>query len=161
MAEDKEVVTTKSDYTNTSMANVMDYMIKTIMKESINTAIPVVVTSVTRNGDGSGAGTLSAKPLIMQRDGENNSIPNGEIPSLPYFRYQFGENAVICDPEVGDVGLAIFAQSDCSNLNVLALFCRLRNQGTEKLGYSSPVTACRSWSHSNHCPTLPLLSSGQ
>ena len=108
MAEDKEVVTTKSDYTNTSMANVMDYMIKTIMKESINTAIPV---------DGSGAGTLSAKPLIMQRDGENNSIPNGEIPSLPYFRYQFGENAVICDPEVGDVGLAIFAQSDCSNLN--------------------------------------------
>ena len=33
MAEDKEVVTTKSDYTNTSMANVMDYMIKTIMKE--------------------------------------------------------------------------------------------------------------------------------
>ena len=85
MAENKEVVTTKSDYTNTSMANVMDYMIKTIMKESINTAIPV--------------------------------IPNGEIPSLPYFRYQFGENAVICDPEVGDVGLAIFAQSDCSNLN--------------------------------------------
>ena len=112
MTEEKEVVTTKSDYTNTSMANVMDYMIKTIMKESINTAIPVVVTSVTRNGD-----TLSAKPLIMQRDGENNSIPNGEIPSLPYFRYQFGENAVICDPEVGDVGLAIFAQSDCSNLN--------------------------------------------
>ena len=117
MTEEKEVVTTKSDYTNTRMANVMDYMIKTIMKESINTAIPVVVTSVTRNGDGSGAGTLSAKPLIMQRDGENNSIPNGEIPSLPYFRYQFGENAVICDPEVGDVGLAIFAQSDCSNLN--------------------------------------------
>ena len=51
MTEEKEVVTTKSDYTNTSMANVMDYMIKTIMKESINTAIPVVVTSVTRNGD--------------------------------------------------------------------------------------------------------------
>jgi two-component SAPR family response regulator len=54
MAEEKEVVTTKSDYTNTSMANVMDYMIKTIMKENINTAIPVVVTSVIRNGDGSG-----------------------------------------------------------------------------------------------------------
>ena len=44
---------------------------------------------------------------------------------------------------------------------MLALFCRLRNQGTEKLGYSSPITACRSWSHSNRCPTLPLLSSGQ
>jgi len=114
---DKEAVSTKSDYTNTSTLNILDYLIRTTVAGMVNTCIPVVVTSVTRNGDSAGAGFLSAKPLIMQRDGENNSLPNTEIPKLPYFRYQFGDNAVICDPEVGDVGLAVFAKYDTSTVN--------------------------------------------
>ena len=38
------------------------------------------------------------------------------IPHLPYFRYQHGTAAIICDPKVGDLGLAVFAQQDCSRL---------------------------------------------
>lgn len=114
---DQEYKTTKSDYTSGSVFNMLSYVIDSQIKGMINTAIPVVVTGVEAGGSGSGAGYVSAKPLIMQRDANNNSLPGVSIPKLPYFRYQFGSSAVICDPKVGDIGLAVFAQSDCSGVN--------------------------------------------
>ena len=107
----------KNDYVTGSYFNIMDYMIRTTVRGMVNTAVPVVVTAVETTGTNSGAGYVSAKPLLMARDGYNNGLPNVDIPKLPYFRYQFGSSAIICDPKVGDVGLAVFAQADCSNIN--------------------------------------------
>ena len=50
-------------------------------------------------------------------DADGNTLEPVSIPRLPYFRLQHGTAAVICDPKVGDIGLAIFAQQDCSRLN--------------------------------------------
>lgn len=105
------LATWASDY------NAFNFAVKQLIFSTVSTAIPVRVDSVGRNGDGSGAGFLSATPLVAQTDADGNLIPPVSIPRLPYFRLQHGTAAIICDPVPGDVGLAIFAQSDCSKVN--------------------------------------------
>lgn len=61
-------------------------------------------------------GFLSATDLIQQADGNNEGIPNEPMPKLPYFRLQGGANAVIIDPKPGDIGLAVFARRDISEI---------------------------------------------
>lgn len=97
--------------------NQLVFTIKQLISSSVSTAIPVRVDTVERNGDGSGGGYLSATPLVAQTDAEGNLIAPVSIPRLPYFRLQHGTAAIICDPAPGDVGLAVFAQSDCSRLS--------------------------------------------
>jgi phage baseplate assembly protein gpV len=53
-------------------------------------------------------------PLVNQLDGFDNAIPHGVVHHLPYMRVQGGANAVIIDPQIGDIGIAVFAQSDIS-----------------------------------------------
>lgn len=117
MADNNELRQNIDDFTGSSTINALTFMIKTIIGQVVHTAIPVVVTSVDRKGEGSGAGYLSCKPLVMQRSAAGQSLPNVEIPRIPYFRLQHGSAAFICDPKVGDVGIAIFAQSDTSQVN--------------------------------------------
>ena len=92
------------------------FLIRQVISQSVSTAIPVRVDSVTRSGEGSGAGYVSATPLVAQTDADGNLIPPVSIPRLPYFRLQHGTAAIICDPVPGDVGLVVFAQQDCSRL---------------------------------------------
>ena len=92
------------------------FLIRQVIEQTVSTAIPVRVDSVERSGDGSGAGYLSATPLVAQTDADGSLIPPVSIPRLPYFRLQHGTAAIICDPVPGDVGLAVFAQQDCSRL---------------------------------------------
>ena len=96
--------------------NAQIFLIKQIISQSVCTALPVRVDSIERPGSTAGAGTLSATPLVAMTDAEGNLIPPASIPRLPWFRLQHGTAAVICDPAPGDVGLAIFAQQDCSNV---------------------------------------------
>jgi hypothetical protein len=94
----------------------MIYFVKRLIKSTVNTAIPVRVTAVERNAEGNGAGYLTAIPIVTATSAKGEMIPSVVIPKLPYFRYQHGTAAFICDPKVGDIGLAVFAQSDCSNV---------------------------------------------
>lgn len=101
-------------YAKETQFNQLSFMIRTMMNKEINTAIPVKVTSVTV---GNGAvGYVQALPLVNDMDAEGNSVDVAVIPSLPYFRLQGGKVAVITDPVVGDIGLAVFAQKDTSNV---------------------------------------------
>ena len=61
-------------------------------------------------------GYVQAVPLVNNMDAEGNAVEVAVIPSLPYFRLQGGKVAVITDPCVGDIGFAIFAQKDTSNV---------------------------------------------
>ena len=97
--------------------NALNFLIRNTILNTVNVAIPVRVDSVERNADGMGAGYLSATPLIQQRDASGNALPNVSIPKLRYFRYQHGTASIICDPKVGDVGLAVFAHQDVSGLD--------------------------------------------
>jgi len=105
------------DFDFSNEANMLHYLIKSVIRNTVCTAIPVVVTEIDRKGENGAAGYLTALPLIMRRSAKGETIPNTVIPRLPYFRYQHGTAAFICDPKVGDVGLAIFAQADSSNVN--------------------------------------------
>lgn len=99
-----------------SQLNVLDFLIRSIVKGMINTAIPVRVDAIERPGDGSGAGYLSATPLVKMRSASGEALEPVSIPKLRWFRLQHGTAALICDPKPGDVGLAVFAQQDVSTL---------------------------------------------
>lgn len=59
---------------------------------------------------------VDVQPLVSQVDGAGNGTPHGTIHDLPCFRYQAGGCAVIIDPVVGDIGLAVFAHTDISSV---------------------------------------------
>lgn len=80
----------------------------------VRTATLVQVKAVTNDGDLSPVGFIDAQPLVKQIDGIGIATPHGTIFNLPYFRLQGGTNAIILDPKVGDIGIAIIADRDIS-----------------------------------------------
>ena len=55
-------------------------------------------------------------PLVNQVDGAGNPTEHVTVYGLPYVRIQGGTNAVIIDPKVGDIGVAVFASRDISTV---------------------------------------------
>ena len=87
--------------------NRMDFVVRSIMgKMATMTLVQVVAVS---------GGSVDIKPIVTQLDGAGNAIPHGVIHNAPVWRYQAGSAAVILDPVVGDIGVALFAQSDISS----------------------------------------------
>ena len=74
----------------------------------------VQVVSVSNAGGVSGAGTVDVLPLVNQVDGRGNAVPHQTVHGLPYQRLLGGTNAVILDPQVGDIGVCVFADRDIS-----------------------------------------------
>ena len=111
-----EFVQPQGAFVSGSQINVLDFLIRSIVKGMVNTAIPVRVDSVSRPADGGGAGYLSATPLVKMRSSSGEALEPVSIPKLRWFRLQHGTAALICDPKPGDVGLAVFAQQDVSTL---------------------------------------------
>ena len=94
--------------------NQISFMMRSMLQKEVNVAIPVKVTKVMA-GSGS-VGYVQALPLVNDMDAQGNAVDVAVIPSLPYFRLQGGKVAVITDPVVGDIGIAVFAQKDTSNV---------------------------------------------
>lgn len=80
---------------------------------NLNTSLPVRVKSVTGVGL-SPVGFVSIEILVDEVTGNDMTIPHGEIANVPYVRLQGGSNAVIIDPEEGDIGMAMFCSRDIS-----------------------------------------------
>lgn len=101
-------------YAGQTEFNQLSFLIRTMMNREINTAIPVIVKEVMT---GSGAvGHVKVLPLVNDMDAEGNAVDVAVIPKIPYFRLQGGKVAIITDPVVGDIGIAVFAQKDTSNV---------------------------------------------
>lgn len=81
----------------------------------VNTATLVMVKRVYEGGIGD-VGFVDVLPLVTQITASGASIPNSNLYKLPYFRLQGGSNAVVIDPQVGDLGLAVFASRDISRV---------------------------------------------
>lgn len=79
-------------------------------------SLPVRVEAITNAGGVSPVGHVDIRPLIQQIDGEANPVDHGVIHNVPYMRIQGGANAVILDPQVGDIGIAVFCDRDISAL---------------------------------------------
>lgn len=82
----------------------------------LQTATLVQVMACANSGGLSPVGTVDILPLVNQVDGSGNPTPHVTIYNVPYLRIQGGQNAVILDPQVGDIGLAVFASRDISKV---------------------------------------------
>ena len=54
--------------------------------------------------------------LVNQQNAAGIGIAEGQLVNLPYMRIQGGANAVIIDPQPGDIGIAVFASRDISTV---------------------------------------------
>jgi len=82
----------------------------------VNTCTLVKIVSVDDPGGVAPVGFVSVKPLVNMVDGAGNGREHGLLHQLPYFRLQGGTNAVIINPAVGDIGIALFADKDISKV---------------------------------------------
>jgi phage baseplate assembly protein gpV len=80
------------------------------------TATLVMVKAVHNAGELAPVGLIDVQPMVAQIDGAGKTTPHGIIHNIPYMRVQGGANAVIIDPVVGDIGLAVFASRDISSV---------------------------------------------
>lgn len=96
--------------------NAIDFIVRMILSGTA-TAKMVEVMGVT-GGQGALAegGTVDVKPLVPMVDGKGVAHPHGTIYGLPYLRLQGGHTAIIIDPVVGDLGLAVFLDRDHSSV---------------------------------------------
>lgn len=61
-------------------------------------------------------GFVTVQPMIEETDTAGVVIAQSPIYNVPYLRYQGGASAVILDPAVGDIGLALLAERDITNI---------------------------------------------
>jgi hypothetical protein len=82
----------------------------------LRTAIVVQVVAVTGGGDAAEPPTVDVTPLVNMLDGNDNSVQHGTIYGLPVMRLQSGTNALIIDPVVDDIGIALILDRDSSGV---------------------------------------------
>jgi len=99
----------KNDY------NALRFIIQQLIKK-IHTTTLVKVIAVTNNGGLTPVGSVDVQPLVNILDAAGNGHARGVLHNLPYLRIQGGKNAVIIDPEVGDIGMAGFCSRDISTV---------------------------------------------
>lgn len=90
------------------------YIIESILNR-IQTVTLVQVKAVNATGVGA-VGTVDIQPMVAQLDGNGKAFPHSTIYNIPYFRLQGGKNAVIIDPQVGDIGMCGFCSRDISSV---------------------------------------------
>lgn len=82
----------------------------------LNTVTLVQVVKCTNSGELSPVGYVDVQPMVHQMSGDRKATPHAVIYNIPYFRLQGGKNAIIIDPEVGDIGMCAFANRDISSV---------------------------------------------
>ena len=116
MADSEERTSNRRLNSTSSAYNAISFVIENQIKGMVNTCIPVRVDSCTAPGTGGAAGYVSCTPLVTQMGADGKTLAPVSLPQLPFFRLQFGTAAIVCDPKPGDIGLAVFAQQDCSTV---------------------------------------------
>lgn len=83
----------------------------------IRTAIPVKVMAV-HPGEGTppAIGTVDVQPLVQAVDGAGKLWKLGKTYGAQFSRIQAGNTAIVVDPNVGDIGLAVACDRDISSV---------------------------------------------
>jgi len=98
--------------------NNLRFMIQQMLSK-VQTATIVQVTACSNDGGVSPVGTVDVQILVNQMGslaGQMVGVPHVTMLGLPYLRIQGGANAIIIDPQVGDIGIAVFASRDITNV---------------------------------------------
>lgn len=113
MAEENDNVVQGVAHYNagTSPFNSLSFIIQQAIREQVNTCVPVKVEAHSN-------GYVDVLPLVTGISGKGEAIQPTTLYHLPCMRYHAGIAAIILDPVPGDIGLAVFAGKDCSNVKV-------------------------------------------
>ena len=84
---------------------------------NVNTAIPCKVVAIEKQEQRGVniVGFVDIQLMIEQTNGQKKGNETAIICNVPYVRIQGGTNAVIIDPEINDLGVAIFSSRDITN----------------------------------------------
>lgn len=105
---------TLSDERKTSQYNALSYVVRAILSGRANIGL-VQVQSVTP-GTPQSSGTVDVQPMVNQLGADGTPMPHGIINNIPWMILQAGGNAVLMQPEVGDIGVCLFADRDISSV---------------------------------------------
>ena len=94
--------------------NQLIFVIKQVLSR-VNVSALCEVIAVRSNGIGP-VGFVDLQPLLNQVDGFGEARPQGVLHNIPYMRMQGGVNAIILDPQIGDIGVAVFADRDITSV---------------------------------------------
>lgn len=94
--------------------NKLTFVINQALRE-MQTCTIVKIVNVDAGGQGA-VGLVDVIPMVEQIDANLTTYPQGTIYNIPYLRLQGGANAIIIDPEIGDIGICMFSSKDISNL---------------------------------------------
>lgn len=86
------------------------------MIAEMQTVALVEVVGVSNDGGLSPVSTVDVRPLVHQMAGNRTAVPHGIIYKIPYMRLQGGANAIILDPQIGDIGMCGFCSRDSSTV---------------------------------------------
>jgi hypothetical protein len=98
---------TASDYAT------LQFIVREILSRAQTLTLCRVV-SCSNEGGIVPVGTLTVQPLVNMMTGDRVAIQHKPLYNVPYCRVQGGRNAVIIDPEPGDIGLVAFCSRDIS-----------------------------------------------
>ncbi|MDR6234028.1 Gp138 family membrane-puncturing spike protein [Pseudomonas oryzihabitans] len=84
--------------------------------DDVRTTTLVQVVSVTNDGGLEPVGLVDVQILVKRVDGAAQVMDAGIVYNVPYMRLQGGANAIILDPQVGDIGIALMADRDISSV---------------------------------------------
>jgi hypothetical protein len=101
---------------NTTDHNALHFLSERVLGRASTATLVKIVKVTNAPGDLKAVGRVDVKPLVNQVDGRGQSVEHKTVFGLAYFRYGGSTNAVLLDPEPGDVGLAIFADRDISGV---------------------------------------------
>jgi hypothetical protein len=108
--ENNNVVQGVANYNaGTSPFNSLSFIVQQAIRQQVNTCIICKVLACSN-------GYVDVLPMVTGVSGKGEAIQPTTLYKLPYMRYHAGVAAVILDPVPGDIGLAVFASKDCSNV---------------------------------------------
>ena len=110
-----EYLSSQTPNSNTSEYNKLSHIFNQLMRD-VHTTTLCKVVAVTNAGGVSEVGFVDVQPLVNMTDYRGNAIPHTTVFHLPYFRLQGGSNAIIIDPQVGDIGICMIAERDISKV---------------------------------------------
>ena len=94
--------------TSFNLTNALDFFTDQKLK-SIFTCDIVKVINVDEK-------TVDIQPLVYQVNGDNEIMKQEPIYGVPYCRQQAGINGIILKPQVGDLGVVVYARRDISSV---------------------------------------------
>lgn len=99
-----------------SAFNAADFHIRQLVGRAATVRVVKVVKVKNGGGAVAEAGRLTVKQLVNLVDSLGKKQEHDNTFDIPYIRVQGGKNAVIIDPEVGDIGLILVADRDISKV---------------------------------------------